>query len=170
MSNATESMPHVTAAGLGVLDNTRWFLNQLIEPLTDEQFMTRPCPNGNHAMWCVGHIAATEDFFLTAVAGQPTGLPDGWMELFKGGSTPSDNADDYPSRNELLRVLSERRDAVKAWLSSLSEQELRRPLDGGLEKFAPTIAHLPGALVMHESVHAGQISAARRAMGMPPTF
>ena len=119
---------------------------------------------------CVAHIAAEEDFFLTKLAGQQSALPESWKDKFLGGSAVTDDRVDYPSRDELFRVLAERREANKLWLSSLSDEELNEPITGGLEMFAPTRAHMAGSLAMHEGVHAGQVSAARRAMGLPPTF
>lgn len=170
MSNAELNMPAVLAPGLGALDRARWMTRKLTDDLTEDQCYARPCDGGNHAAWVLGHAASTDDFFLNAMGGQASKLPEGWGVLFGMNSEVSDDRSRYPSIEELRSVMTERREALKSWLGSLSEAELLEPVEGDLAKFAATRAELPASLGFHEGFHAGQISMARRAAGMAPLF
>ena len=57
------SIRPVLAHGFTALSSSRGFLEQLLATMSDEQLMARACPGMNHAVWIVGHIAWTEDYF-----------------------------------------------------------------------------------------------------------
>ncbi|MEZ6318538.1 MAG: DinB family protein [Phycisphaerales bacterium] len=160
----------VVVPGLEGLAMSRGFLKMLLEGLTAEQMMTRPCAKGNHGMWIMGHIAWTDDSFLQGLGGQASGIPASWNGLFGMKSEPSDDASAYPSRDELMGAMEDRRAALVAWLSGLNEAELIKPIEGDMAQFARTLAQVPSSLAFHEGMHAGQLSMARRAAGLAPMF
>jgi len=164
------SIRPVLAHGLKAMATSRWFLEQLLESMTDEQLMARSCPGMNHAVWIVGHTAWTEDYFMQKLAGRPGGLPEGWDVLFGNGSEVSDDASAYPDRAELMRVLTDRRDALIGWLMTLDEPQLCRPTEGEMADMVPSFGQLAPFLSFHEGFHAGQLSAARRAVGIGRLF
>lgn len=170
MPNAEPTAHPIVTPGLQGLELSRGFLKMLLEGLTDEQMMTRPCPKGNHAAWIVGHLAWTDDSFLQGLAGQASGIPESWNAMFGMKSEPSDDPAAYPPREELMRRLDDRREGVRAWLSGLSEAELTAPIEGDMAQFARTLAMVPSSLSFHEGMHAGQLSMARRAAGLGPLF
>lgn len=170
MSNAaTESNPLI-AQGLEVLDFARRHTMRLIEELSDEQFFTPACARANHAGWCVGHLVTTDDYCLGALAGQAHVCPESWGALFGMNSKPTVGPEGYPSRAELVEAMTERREALRRWLSSLSEAQAREPIEGDLAPFASSRGVLGASLAYHEGFHVGQISVARRAMGFEPLF
>ena len=171
MSNTEVIKVHpLVEAGLASLEKSRWFLNAMLEGLSEDQLMVRPCGSANHAMWCAGHIAVTEDMFLVAMSGEPSNLPDQWNALFAYQTTPSDDAALYPSREALEAGLVGCREALVLYLSALSEEDLSKAMPDGLSTLAPTYAHVANALAFHEGVHSGQISVCRRMDGFAPLF
>jgi uncharacterized damage-inducible protein DinB len=171
MSNAETATAHpIVAPQIDALAMSRGLLHKLVDDLSDEQMLHRTCPNGNHPLWCVGHIAATEQYLLTTLADSNRFLPAQWDALFQFASRPQDDAQAYPGKAQLLEQADAMRDRVVAWLASLDEKTLATPIDDGLGPFAKSFAQVGASFVLHETFHLGQISAARRAMGLPPLF
>ncbi len=170
MPNTTPKSASSIQPGLDALGASRWYLNRIVEEIPESQMLVRTCPGGNHAMWCVGHIAVIEQMVYSQLTRRPRVLPEAWDELFAMGSVPSDDPASYPSKVELMRLAGLLRAEVTAWLSSLNEEDLATPVTGETAKIASTLANIPCSLSVHESVHAGQVSAARRATGKPALF
>ncbi len=169
MSNATTESA-LLASGLQAMRFGRGFLKMMLEKTPDELFHSQPYEGANHAAWVVGHLANSDDFFLKALAGQEPRLPKDWDELFGMNSKPMSDPKKYPSRTELVAALDERRTAMERWLGDLSDKQLLEPIEGNLAQFAPNRAQLGSSCSFHDAFHAAQISAARRATGLPPLF
>ena len=171
MSNSTDTrVAPILRPGLEAMELTRKFTLGLLEPIGGDQMVTRACKNANHTAYVIGHIAATDDYFLKELAGQASALPESWEGKFGMGVELSDDAAAYPSKQELVDAMAERRGALVAWLCALSEAELLAPIEGDLAQFATSRAALPGALAFHEGFHAGQMSTTRRALGIELMF
>ena len=86
--------------------------------------LTQPTPNGgNHPLWGLGHIVRAESDLLDGfILGKPNRFPE--LECCTMGSTPSTNAADYPSMDELMGKFEEIRSATLAQLDSLDEAAL----------------------------------------------
>jgi len=169
MSNATTESP-LLSSGLNAMRFGRGFLKMLIEKTTDDIFYTPAFEGANHAAWVVGHLAYTDDCFLEDLAGQERKVPKAWEALFGVNSKPTSDAKIYPTRQELMAVLDERRAAMEKWLGSLTDAELLEPIKGDIAMFAANRAQLGSSCSFHDAFHAAQISAARRASGLPPLF
>ena len=94
------------------LHSSRKFLLALLETLSEAQLTTRAGDVGNHAIWVMGHLAFADDYFVSAFLDEPSCLPNGHAEQFRPGTVPSDDASDYPSRDELLDRLTTTRNRV----------------------------------------------------------
>ncbi len=143
---------------------------KLAEAITDEQLTTRPTPNSNHAAWILGHIAYANDSFCAKLGGQDSVLPENHESLFGMGTTPTDDAADYPSKAELLDALNKSHEFVVGWFKSMSEEQLASPLPEGMEMFGPNFASLASTMVWHDGIHQGQLIEVRRALGLPRVF
>jgi uncharacterized damage-inducible protein DinB len=143
----------------------RSFTQALACPLTDAQVVHRAGGKGNHALWVMGHMAVTDDFFLHLFSGQPRRL-ERWDGLFAGGSEPKDSLDAYPPRSEIEAAFREAHARVKAWARSASEAELDTRLTGDMVKFAPTVRAALVSMGAHEFFHAGQVAACRSSLGL----
>ncbi len=171
MSNSTSTTPTTSPlleTGLQALGTARWFTMQLIENIPEDKFFTAPCAGGNHAGWCAGHIAMTDEHFRTQLGGGDPVFAQEWGKRFNEKCI--DDASKYPSKAELIEALDKTREAIIAWVSSLSDEQLLEPIEGDLAKFATSRAHMLGSIAFHEGVHAGQMSTARRAQGFEPLF
>lgn len=132
--------------------------------------MTQPTPNGgNHPLWVLGHIVRAESDLLDCfILGKPNRFPE--LEAFAMGNTPSTDASQYPSMDELMGTFETIRAATLAHLDTLSADDL----DGSThapEEFGPafsTVGACFAAMSTHVAFHAGQVADARRAAGRGP--
>ena len=170
MSNAPLHHNPVIATGLQTMRFGRGFAKMVLDKTDDDLFFSIPYHGANHAAWVVGHLATTDEFILTTMTGAKSVLPEGWGKLFGGGSTCEAGSKKYPSRKELMTAFDERRAAIEKWYTSLPDDQLHMPVEGEIAMFLPTRSALGGACGFHDGFHAAQISAARRASGLPPMF
>ena len=145
----------------------RWFTESLLTPMTDAQLLHRAGGAGNHGIWVMGHIAATDEFFRTHFTGEASELGEGFMDLFGGGSEIQADPRVYPSRAELVQAMSAARANLIRWWSALGDAELERPLEGELARFAPDLRSLPVTIAAHEMLHTGQVASCRASLGLP---
>jgi hypothetical protein len=98
----------------------------------------------------------------------PSWLPDEWGSLFGTGTTL--NAAGYPTKDELVAALSFGQSMLIGWLDDWTDTDLDQPLpDVRYREVFPTLGSaVLHILTVHTAVHLGQLSAWRRAMGLPP--
>lgn len=169
MPNATET-PIATLKQMAV-DRLNWangFSDAIIDSLTDEQLMARAGGAGNHAAWVMGHVAASNDQIVAAMSGRPAVLPESFHKTFSGGSKPSNNRSDYPSRAELKAALKKVRQHTIKWVQSLDEETALAPAPEPLRPFAPDAITTPFTIVAHDLYHLGQVASVRASLGLEP--
>ena len=149
-------------------NGTGWAMG-LINDMKDAP-TTQPTANGgNHPLWVLGHIVRSESDLLDGfILGQPNRFPE--LECCAGGSTPSTNAADYPSWDELMAKFEQIRSATLAHLETLTEADLDKPSHAPEEygQFFGTVGACFAAMGTHMSFHSGQVADARRAAGRAP--
>lgn len=150
--------------------NSRSFLLGLLETLPDERLAARCVGTGNHALWIMGHIAQSDDAVVSAFTGEPRCTPEGHATLFASKTPVSDNASDYPGRDELLNCMIKSRDRVAAWIESLDDQAALQASPEHLAPFAPYPIAAAHGVSQHEFFHAGQVATIRSSLGLPPVF
>lgn len=100
------------------------------------------------------------------------GLPNRFPELENCamGSTPSTNAGDYLSMDQLLGKFAEIRSATLAHLATLSDDDLDNKSHAPEEFGASfgTVGACFAAMAGHMAFHTGQVADARRAAGRAP--
>lgn len=154
--------------GLHTMTTARWFMMEIIQNLTFEQWMHQPKSGMNHVMFNVGHIAYYEGVFLRAAGGRTSAIPESWKEQFDMGCEPSAKASDYPSPKEVTEALTRVREDLMTHFKSLSGAQLLGPLGDGMNSdMTPTIAHVPAFITLHEGTHIGQILSIRQALKLP---
>ena len=151
------------------LENSKnWFMG-LIGDMKNAP-LTQPTPNGgNHPLWVLGHLVRSESDLLDGfVLGNPNRFPE--LESFSMGTTPSTDASQYPSMDELMGKFEEIRAATLAHLNTLSEQDLDKPSQAPEDFGAPfaTVGACFAAMSGHMNFHAGQVADCRRADGRNP--
>lgn len=170
MPDTTNTASPLSAAGLNAMRFGRGFLKRMLEKTPDEIYFSQAHEGANHAAWVVGHLASTDDFILSSLSGRPSALPPEWAKPFVGGSVCHPDASKYPPRAELERKLDETRAALEEWYTSLTDEQLATPVQGDLAMFIPAFSAIGASCSFHDAFHSAQISASRRASGLPPMF
>jgi len=99
-----------------------------------------------------------------------TRLVAGYQELFGVGSKPSSDPAHYPPVEEVLEYMRERRAMLLQTLDGMTDEDLSKPTAPGTPEMWPDLVSLIETTIWHESMHAGQISVARKALGYNPVI
>lgn len=156
--------------GSTVLAFSRRALLGISEDIPADKLTYQPFPGANHALWIQGHLASTDDYFLTALGRRKSELPAAWGALFGMGSSPAADARKYPALSEVRDALARCRESLLGWFRSLSASQLDAALPDDLKGFAPNHVGLMFSLAWHEGLHTGQLSAIRKSLGLKPKF
>lgn len=161
---------------LGVYGFNLAYAKRLVDDVSAEQFTAQPrvdgCAVPNHPAWVLGHLANTSGVFGATLLGVEPHQRDGWKELFGGGSKPLSDASLYPDKAALLAALEESHQHIAAAFDKAGDARLAEtnPAER-LRPIFPTIADMiVFIMTSHEATHLGQLSAWRRAMGLPSVF
>ena len=152
------------------LDSSKEWALGLINDMKDDPLAQPTSAGGNHATWILGHIVRSESDLLDCfILGRPNRFPE-YEGLFAMGTTPTANAADYPSIDELLTKFDEIRAASLAHLDTLTDDDLDARSHAA-EEFGPhfaTVGACYAAMSTHTAFHAGQVAVVRRAVGRAP--
>jgi len=143
-----------------------WVLG-LVEDMKDAP-LTFPTPQGgNHPLWVIGHLAYAEGMLIGQyVLGEENPLIE-WQSLFDMGTQPVDQAEAYPSIDEVIGRYREIRAGTMAYVETLSEADLDQrshAADEIAENFG-TVGKCLISAALHFTFHGGQVADARRAAG-----
>lgn len=146
------------------------YLEALIEDIPPDRMAEQPAPLMNHPAWLLGHLAWASDV-IPALLGGSTTLDAAWADLFNAWSRPQPVATLYPDKATLIQTLQRTHAAASESLSRVTPERLAAEFpDPTFRAVMPTIGDaLFHILTTHEATHAGQLSAWRRAAGLPPT-
>jgi uncharacterized damage-inducible protein DinB len=153
---------------LTAYDWTQTQLQKVFDAIPREQYLHQPFPGANHALWTMGHLATVDQFFLKSVAGRDSALFERYSTMFFAKSTPSPNADSYPSIDAVREYFDASRKAFRSWIESLDDERLAAPLPAEQQRFAPSVAGMLLRLLWHEGMHYGQLTVLRKSLGLAP--
>ena len=150
-------------------DNGLRYALTLLEDLTDEQMLLRPGGNMNHPAWILGHMSLYYPAVPALLKGKPFADPaDDDLFGFRGRG-PQPDLELYGSKASQIERLNCGHELVAQALINASPDDFNRP--PSLARWAdmyPTVEFmLPDLLILHESIHIGQLSIWRRAAGLP---
>lgn len=153
----------------GLSDN---ILNAYLGDLSDSDLLLRPVPGQNHIAWQLGHLISSERMFVEMIKpGSCPPLPAGFDEAHDNkGSSKSDDASKFLSKDRYLELYRTQRAATKAVLEGLSDAELDAPGPEMTRQFAPTVGAVMLLLGDHVTMHAGQFVSVRRKLDKPVTI
>ncbi len=122
----------------------------------------------NHPAWTLGHMATALDFAAQMLE-LPSEVPEEWTPLCGRGSTPTEDASQYPSKEEFLAVLDREQGRILDALQKLDSGALAQPTpDEEFRELMPTLGDaLVFILAMHQAIHVGELCAWRQAAGLP---
>src|SRR5713226_5107683 len=129
---------------------------------------TFPTPNGGcHPLWVLGHLTMVEGIIPEVLFGQKNPVAE-WQKYFGENSQPVDNAGAYPPFAEVRAKYLELRERNLKLLESLSEEDLDKPTKAppkGREQEFATFGRSFLVLALHQTMHRGNVTDARRAAG-----
>ena len=137
---------------------------------TPEEWTFQVHPNCNHALWFAGHMATSDNFFLSLVAPEKSQKLAEFQAKFGMGSQPTNQPAEYPAPESVLATMRERRKMLLDVLDGLTDEDLARKTPNGAPEFLPDVASVFELAIWHEGQHSGQVSVARRALGHKPLF
>lgn len=141
---------------------------KLVADLGPEQMTAQPAPGMNHAAWVLGHLAWAADLG-PQILGEAPGFPAEWVPLFDNSSEPKADASAYPSKAELLAALEDATGRLAASLGRATPEQLAAEFP--IAEFRATHPTAGDGVVFlatnHAARHLGQLSAWRRALGLP---
>ena len=152
------------------LESSKGWAMGLIADMQDAPLQQPTSKGGNHPLWVIGHLARGESDLLDCfIHGRENRFPE-LESKFAMKTTPTTNANDYPSMEELMAKFEEIRAATLAYVDTLTEADLDKPSKAPEEfgDFFGTIGKCLSAMCTHVSFHAGQVADARRAAGRGP--
>jgi uncharacterized damage-inducible protein DinB len=150
---------------LHTFEATLKFVEQSVADLPDPEMVEQPGGVPNHGMWTLGHLVYSCQG-IAAELGAGNWLPDHWESDFGYGSTPSPDPSRYPTKTEMLSLLTDAAGRLRQLLLAADDSVLSRPLH---DETFPTLSHLLFQVVVaHTAYHAGQLAMWRRALGKQP--
>jgi uncharacterized damage-inducible protein DinB len=135
-----------------------------------EEWTFQVHPNCNHALWFAGHMATSDNFFLSLVAPEKAQQLPEYQTKFGMGSLPTNQPAEYPAPESVLQAMRERRQTLLDVLDQMTDDDLTRKTPAGAPDFLPDVASVFELAIWHEGQHSGQVSVARRALGHKPLF
>jgi hypothetical protein len=146
------------------------YAKRLTADLADNQWCLQPGTVRNHATWVIGHIAWVADKVTGArILGLPSKIDSSWDVLFNNKSQPTGDALAYPGKTALMAAYEDAVQRIAAALKQKPDTLLAQPTsDEGFAKRYPLMGDaLLHLMAGHDAIHLGQLSAWRRAQGLP---
>jgi len=151
------------------LKTTREMSERLLADFkTPEQWTFQVHPTCNHALWFAGHMATSDNFFLSLIAPEKKKEMPDFQTKFGMGSQPTNRPAAYPQPESVLATMRERRGALLAALEGMGDEDLAKKTPDGAPDFLPDVGSVFELAIWHEGRHSGQLSVARRALGHEP--
>lgn len=142
---------------------------RLVADVGADQMLAQPVPGRiiNHPGWILCHLNVYAALIGPTLRGEAVVDPIG--QAHSRGSRVTLDPADYPERDAIVSEYSRLHDAAAAALDCADETVLAKPNPiGRMRAISPRVSDLLMTLmVKHESFHLGQLSAWRRAMGLP---
>ena len=143
-----------------------------LDDLPPEAFLARPVAGMNHIAWQLGHLISTERRFVEGIKpGSCPELPEGFDAQHAKETHDVDDPAAFLTKEQYLEIWKVQRDATKAALETLSDEELaaQNPIEK-MRNFCPTVGAMFSIAGLHTLMHAGQFVPTRRQEAMPIAF
>jgi hypothetical protein len=139
----------------------------VIDDMSDAATMF-PTPNGGcHPLWVLGHLTLAEGMIPAAFFAEKNPAAE-WQQYFGENSEPVADAGAYPPFAEVREKYLHLREQNLNLLESLSEADLDKPTKAppkGREQEFATYGQSFLVLALHQTMHRGNLTDARRAAG-----
>lgn len=145
----------------------------LLDDMSDAPLTQPTSKGGNHPLWVLGHLAYSEANIVSHIIGGEENPLVQWKETFGSGSEPTTDASDYPSWEEVRKAMEEVRARTIRLLDGLTDADLATPTKNcppEREQLLGTIGACLLVLVLHPTMHYGQVADARRMADRTPVY
>jgi hypothetical protein len=150
------------------LGSGAYLFEKFTSDLSDVEYFRPPVAGANHAAWILGHVACSEDWMTSPLAGVAPRIPEATRTLFKGGSKCLADASLYPSRREIDELFRNTRAHTIEALKAFDPARFDHPAPEGLPKeLFPTLGAVWALQGTHQFWHIGQLSVCRAALKKP---
>ena len=150
------------------LKHSRWFTDKLLDEISAaDDWLRRPVPAANHALWIAGHLGYATNAFIGLVDPSEKDPRQDLAKLFGKGTQALDELSAYPSPSEVTAFLTQRGGVFISLLERCTDQDLEREVPTGPE-FMYDVGAVFQMAAWHESLHAGQLSIIHRMVGQSP--
>jgi hypothetical protein len=155
---------HLLKAAAANLDYAR----RLVSDIPDDQMAVQPHEGMNHAAWVLGHLAYVFDSMIGVWNQEPV-MSREWKDLFNVPSKPQPQREKYPSKAELWDAYEKAYQRIVGVVQAASDADFDREFPNPkLRASLPTVGvAMIHILTSHQGQHLGQLSAWRRAQGLP---
>ncbi len=148
------------------------YAEQLVSTIPAEIFARMPMKEFNSPAFYIGHLSIYCDRICTLLgrADLAKPLPYG-REVYEGSARCVEQAGLYAEKDLLVSTFRQRQRQAIEVFACASDQALaaEHPAEGRFKEMFPTVGGVTAFLLTdHTSIHLGQISAWRRAMGLGP--
>jgi hypothetical protein len=153
------------------MNTADFMVESYLTDIKPEEMLVRSVPGANHLAWQLGHLISAERRLVEAAApGSMPALPDGFAERHTKDTAASDNAADFVSKDEYLKLAKTIRAATLKALDKISDTDLDRPVTGRFPPFVKSAGDCFVTAGGHWILHAGQWVVLRRHLGRDRKF
>lgn len=128
-----------------------------IEAISEEFFDIQPPQFNNTIRWNLGHIVSATDGLIFQRITQTSHLPEGFAELFRGGTKPADWTTTPPTKAELIDLLKSQLHILEETFANRLDEKLSNPLQIRDFTFG-TVEEVINFASVHETMHSTTIS------------
>jgi hypothetical protein len=148
-----------------------FMVDSYLGDITAQEMLVRPAPDANHLAWQLGHLISAEYRLVEAAApGSVPALPAGFAERHTKDTSASDNAADFLSKDDYLKVAKTVRASTLRALEGLSDADLDKPVTGRVPPFVKRAGDCFVTIGTHWVMHSGQWVVLRRKLGRERKF
>ncbi|MGP4071578.1 DinB family protein [Piscibacillus sp. B03] len=137
----------------------RSWVVSLVEKIPEEHFDEVRSPFHNNIRWNAGHLVANLDSKLVWILGDEPRVSEVYQEFYARGTSPSDWAEEPPSKEEILELLKKQSDELEERVSGKLDLELPHEFMG-----MNTLGEALEFFAAHEALHLNTINTMRRMM------
>ena len=152
------------------LGSSAWLLGKAAEDLNDADFLAQLPGEGQTANWIYGHLATSEDWFMSKLTGSSLQISADDHERYKAGQALTTDPGAYLSKADVLSLFQTQRERTLGALSKADTSSWDSPAPEGLPPMMETVGSVWGVVGTHSFWHLGQVTAIRRMLGKPPMF
>lgn len=164
--------PPVSESLVYCLRVTLAYAEKLTTDIPAGDFAHLPHPGMNHAAFCIGHLSLYPNELLRLIVKESLVLDKGpAMDVFRPATPCVEQDGRYPPKHEIIEYYLERHRVLCDVIAGVDDQLARPYTPPDPRMMSPLFPTIGVALIFylnnHHMLHLGQISAWRRAMGLP---